>query len=98
MGAWEIRVFSPSGTFHRYFRAHGMLHVQLWHPEAGVSLLTPSALTADQYEVFPFAGWKHARRSYPQLCVEVAAGIGVTLPAQERLEALAAMFTAAAPP
>lgn len=95
LGDWEVRIFSPSGIFHRYFSAKGMLHVQLWHPEAGVSLLTPSPITAGRYEVFPLAGWKHARHSYRALADEVRAGCGLDLPREERVQALIAMFAAA---
>ena len=92
LGEWQIRIFRPSGDFHRYFAAKGILHVQLWHPEARVSLLTPSPLTAGRYEVYPFAGWKHARHSYQMLAEEVRAGCGLELPREDRVLALVAMF------
>jgi hypothetical protein len=44
-----------------------MLHLQLWHPIAEVSLLTPSSLIAWSFEVFPVAGWKY--RSTCPCCV-----------------------------
>ena len=92
LGDWEIRIFSPSGIFHRYFAAKGMLHVQLWHPEARVSLLTPSPITAGRYEIYPLAGWKHARHSYQALVEDVRAGCGLDLPREDTLLALCAVF------
>ncbi len=95
LGDWEIRVFSPTGDFHRYFAAKGMLHVQLWHAEARLSLLTPSPITAGRFEVYPLAGWKHARHGYRELAQEVRSGCGVVLPRFDRVLGLMRMF---APP
>ena len=95
LGDWEIRIFSPTGTFHRYFAAKGMLHVQLWHPGARLSLLTPSPITAGRFEVYPLAGWKHARYGYHELAQEVRSGCGVELPRFDRVFGLMRMF---APP
>ena len=83
IGPWEVRVFSPGGVFHQYFAGHGMLHVQLWHPASGVSVLTPSRLTRGCFEVYPFAGWKYAREDYAMLQDEVWACLHVRLPDEE---------------
>ncbi len=55
-GEWEVRIFD--GPRFRYFVERGLWHVQLWHPARRVSVLTPSALTQDSYEVYPIRGWK----------------------------------------
>lgn len=85
---WEVRLFDPAGLFHFYFGAKGMLHLQLWHPWSGVSLLTPSRLTSARYEVFPVAGWKLAATDYAELVAAVHAEHGITLPAAEALAGL----------
>jgi hypothetical protein len=53
---WEVRIFDESRF--QYFVERGLWHLQLWHPRSNVSVLTPSRLTANAYEVFPIAGWK----------------------------------------
>jgi hypothetical protein len=53
---WEVRLFA--GQKFQYFVTRGFWHLQLWHPGASVSVLTPSRLTCGSYEVFPVAGWK----------------------------------------
>jgi len=50
-GAWEVRQFSARDTKHDYFAPRGFLHLQLWHPTAAISILTPSRLTGGNYEV-----------------------------------------------
>lgn len=82
---WEVRLFDPAGIFHCYFGDHGMLHLQLWHPWSGVSLLTPSRLTAGRYEVFPCAGWKLADSDYDVIASAVRREHGVAVPSAERL-------------
>lgn len=66
VGEWEVRIFADAKF--QYFVERGLWHVQLWHPKAGVSVLTPSRLTNDAYEIYPARGWK-VRASTP---VEVA--------------------------
>src|SRR5687768_16947328 len=57
-GQWEVRVFSESDPKFVYLMTHGMWHLQLFHPTRGISVLTPSALTRQCYELFPIRGWK----------------------------------------
>jgi hypothetical protein len=49
---WEIRVYPWNDIRHRTFAGKGMLHLQLWCPSAGVSILTPSQLTDSRYELW----------------------------------------------
>ncbi len=51
---WEVRVFPQNDTQHPYFKQNGFLHLQLWHPTWMLSVLTPSRLTDNFYEIFPF--------------------------------------------
>lgn len=80
MSRWELRVFDPAGQFHLYFSTTGFNHVQLWNPWHGISVLTPSRLTAGRYEAFPIAGWKYAGNDYEQLARRVSAAFATTLP------------------
>lgn len=52
LGDWEVRRHDERGEHHRYFAPRGMLHFQLWHPTARVSILTPSRLTRGRFEVW----------------------------------------------
>lgn len=49
LGAWEVRTFA--GRFLEYFAPRGFLHVQYWHADLGISILSPSRLTGARYEV-----------------------------------------------
>jgi len=65
VSGWEVRVFG--GRKFEYFVGHGLWHVQLWHPRAGISVLTPSLLTNGQYEAFPVDAWKWREPTYGTL-------------------------------
>lgn len=58
LGTWQLRGHAPGGRFQRWLQAHGMGHLQLWHPERRISILTPSRLTLGRWELFPVHGWK----------------------------------------
>ena len=75
---WEVRLFGEHKF--QYFVRHGLWHAQLWQPRARVSVLTPSRLTCDLYEVFPVAGWKARAESYGELASMVEREHGVLLP------------------
>lgn len=62
---WEVRVFG--GRKFQYFVRRGLWHVQLWHPRARISVLTPSHLTRGFYEAFPIADWKGRAPTYDAL-------------------------------
>jgi hypothetical protein len=87
-GAFEVRAFPPSDPKHAYFAARALLHLQLWHPSAGVSLLTPSRLTRNAYELFPVDGWKRAVRSAEDARRLARYAHGVELPSPLQLAAL----------
>jgi hypothetical protein len=69
-----------------------MAHLQLWHPGAGLSVLTPSALTAGRFEAFPVAGWKARTSCYGALYGLVWREAGVALPGLGRMAALYLWF------
>ena len=83
---------------HSYFAPRGLLHLQLWHPAARVSVLTPSRLTCDRYEVFPVRGWKLAMddlASLERVCRDL---LRVELPGLARIVAIQRWFVHGAEP
>src|SRR5262245_44318024 len=85
---WEIRAFPPDDSKVAYFVTRGFLHVQLWHPQARVSVLTPSRLTAGRFEAFPCGGWKAPVEATAHLRSLVERTHGVAMPAAARLAAI----------
>lgn len=75
---WEVRLFS--GPKFQYFAPRGFWHVQLWHPEARVSVLTPSRLTSGFYEAYPIANWKAQASDYDRLVSLIAGTHSASLP------------------
>lgn len=55
---WQVRVFAETDFRYGYFARKRMLHVQLWHPRARVSVLTPSRFTADRWELHGERAWR----------------------------------------
>lgn len=51
IGPWEVRRHATDDGRFAYFATRSMLHVQLWHPEHRVSVLTPSLLTGGRFEI-----------------------------------------------
>tara|TARA_R110002096_G_scaffold204341_4_gene389851 strand:- start:5772 stop:6248 length:477 start_codon:yes stop_codon:yes gene_type:complete len=79
-GHWEVRIFDPAGQFHHYFALRALLHVQLWHPFFGVSILTPSRLTGFNYELFPLNEWKYATPHYADIGDQLRSRMGIRMP------------------
>lgn len=79
-GYWEVRIFDPAGQFHHYFASRALLHVQLWNPFFGVSILSPSRLTGFNYESFPLDEWKYASPDYDEISERLRARMGIRLP------------------
>ena len=90
VAGWELRLFGE----HRfqYFVRHGFWHLQLWHPEAQVSVLSPSRLTHGLYEAFPIAGWKGRADGYAELSALVHGEHGIALPREATLFELERAF------
>jgi len=95
IGGWQIRLFDPDDLKFKYFLPRGFLHAQLWHPEARVSVLTPSRLTGGLFEVFPVDEWK-APASAAAVHSLVAREHGVTLPSLTRIAAVIQWYVCAA--
>lgn len=50
-GPWEVRRHATDDSRFAYFATRSMLHVQLWHCELRLSVLTPSKLTGGHFEI-----------------------------------------------
>lgn len=86
LGDWQLRVFD--GRFSEYFIPRGLWHLQLWHAERQVSVLTPSRLTSGLYEAFPIAGWKQRCARYSDMAAGVREEHAVELPGEDCLRSL----------
>jgi hypothetical protein len=78
LDGWEVRIFG--GRMFQYFVSRGFWHVQLWHPVARVSLLTPSRLTCGFYEAFPVSRWKAQAADYEVIARAIQRVHGVSAP------------------
>ncbi|MBX3225658.1 MAG: hypothetical protein KIT84_31230 [Labilithrix sp.] len=78
LGEWQVRV--ATGRMFEYFVPRGLWHVQLWHPETRISILTPSRLTMGAWEAFPLQTWKARRETWSSLALALAAEHDVKLP------------------
>ncbi len=85
---WELRIFDPSGRWHEYFAPRGLLHLQLWNEEYGISLISPSQLTLHRYELHHPACWKFAHRELCEIESKLAEYCGLRLPHEEQLISL----------
>lgn len=95
VNGWEVRVFAPTDARRAYLAARGFGHLQLWHPEARVSILTPSRLTGGHFEVFPVEGWKYPVGDASAVREIVQQVFRLPLPRPARLAALVEWFVRA---
>jgi hypothetical protein len=91
-GDWEVRVFARTDFRYRYLVGHGMWHLQLWHSGRGVSVLTPSALTRDCYEIFPIRGGRARVRWNSDVRALVEAHHEIAVPSAGTMAVLEAWF------
>lgn len=49
---WQVRQIPINDPRLPYLACNGFFHLQLWHPEAGISLLSPSRLTNGAWELW----------------------------------------------
>ncbi|MEM7465573.1 MAG: hypothetical protein AAF387_01680 [Pseudomonadota bacterium] len=92
LSTWEVRSFDCAGPFHLYFTKHDMLHLQLWNPYFGISLLSPSKITADRFEAFPISGWKVASKSYDAISSKIESQFATKLPELSRVQEIGANY------
>lgn len=84
LGDWEVRRHIEEQGHHVYFASRGFLHLQLWHPTARVSILTPSRLTHDRFEI-----WRDGVRIAVRTWDDVAAALpDLAMPGRSELAAL----------
>ena len=94
LGEWDVRMSDPGSDLHRLLTVNGMFHLQLWHPESKTSILTPSSLTEQHFEVTPLFDGVFQTRSYPEMCSVIQAAKKIEAPPPQLLmEVFFAMFT-----
>ena len=94
LGEWDVRMSDPRSDLHRLLAVNGMLHLQMWHPESGTSVLTPSPLTDQLFEAIPLFGNQFRTRSYPEMCSVIHAAKQIEAPSPKLLmDVFFAMFT-----
>jgi hypothetical protein len=84
LGEWEVRLFGDRKF--QYFVTRGFWHVQLWHEEARLSVLSPSRLTRGFYEAYPIANWKAQAPDYERLISLIASTHVATLPSPAEIK------------
>ena len=89
---WQVRAFLFTDPRFEYLAPRGLWHIQLWHPQAGVSILTPSALTMDCYEIFPIRTWKRRAGTYEELSALLQTFHDIMPPSVGMLNGLQALF------
>jgi hypothetical protein len=58
VGPWEVRRHAAGDIRFAYLASRSLLHLQLWQPARRISVLTPSRLTGDRFEIA--ACWRRA--------------------------------------
>lgn len=92
LAEWQVRALDPAGPFHHYFAKNDMLHLQFWNPYFGISVLTPSKLTANRFEAYPLSDWKLASESYETLRVKLECAFATRLPVESLVNQLTGEF------
>jgi hypothetical protein len=92
VAGWEVRDFAETARWRRYPVGYQMTHLQLWHPAAGLSVLTPSALTAGRFEIFPLDGFRVRVVGYGLLYKLLSERAGLSPPGPARFAALYLWF------
>lgn len=77
---FQIRALAGDDPKRAYFARRGFSHAQLWHAQEGVSLLTPSRLTACRFELRWRTGRTLQGLRWSELRAEAQAGTTITLP------------------
>lgn len=91
-GAWQVRTLLETDPKLDYLARRGLLHLQLWHPEAQVSVLSPSGLTGGHYETFPINEWKRQTPDRATLARLIRAHHRLELPSAGIMAALESWF------
>jgi len=77
---WEVRTLAERDFRYAYFAKREMLHLQLWRPAEGVSVLTPSRLTGGRWELYAGAVGKLRVPSRTALEQQLVRALGLHLP------------------
>jgi len=83
---WELRVVPRTEPTHKFLIQQELLQLQFWHPDAKVSLLTPSPAIRG-CPVHQIAGWTVLNAPEPKVR-SIVRSFGLPLPALSHIEAL----------
>ncbi len=79
-GPWEIRGLTEGDPGFEDAAARGWLHLQLWYPLRGLSVLTPSLLTRVRFQSADTAGAVHEWDSVEDLAWDLPRVLDAPLP------------------
>jgi len=91
-------MFAPEDPARRILGPRGLLQLQLWHRASRVSVLLPSRLTGEQYDVFPIADVRCSFPSYDGMAAAIDRWHELAVPAEHVLRALRAWLHDGCPP
>jgi hypothetical protein len=89
VGLWEVRQFPDGDARLAYFRPRGFHHLQLWSAAERVSILTPSRLTAGQFEVWREGGQRSSAPTWRHVTEQLS---GIAVPSALEISALESWF------
>lgn len=95
-GGWQVRIHPRNCDDHPARAAEGRLHLQLWHAARCVSVLLPSAATAQKYEIFPIEDTSERLSSYEEVRALLADVHDLEPPEDARLAELRVWFVLSA--
>ena len=94
---WEIRVFSEASPGFDKLAREGLLHVQFWNRANHVSLISPSVLTGDAFEISPIKGKPFRSRNLERIRIESIGQYGLWIPDAESIRILMESWATDAP-
>jgi hypothetical protein len=87
---WQLRQFAEDDPRRSYCATRGFMHVQLFHEERGVSVLTPSRLTRGHYQLAS-DGERYEARTWRTIS-EALAGLSLMSPSAPEMYAIESWF------
>jgi hypothetical protein len=91
-GEWELRQFAESDRRFTYFAMKGFAHVQLWHGASRTSIITPSRMTAGNFELWSEAHeLRYSDPAWPSIANALDA-LRVTPPSRNEVRAIERWF------
>ena len=83
---WQLLQYPPNDPKLAYLKLRRIIQLQLWLPLEQLSIITPSRLTNNLYEIFPIYDWKKSVASYSEVRTLVESHFKIAPPDQNELE------------